>query len=215
MGFFGTFCATMIALLFGLFLVFGGYRFFLLLLPIWGFFFGFGVGASAITALLGDAFFGTVTSWVVGFILAVIFAVLSYLFYFVAVGVVAASLGYALGLGLMGLFGVGLNFFSWIVGVIVAAALVVVTYRFNLQKYVIIAGTAVLGASLIVATFLLGVENVELVQTVDNPIGYLFANHWFYSIIWLALVVAGVVLQLRVNKAYTIEEYNRWEEYAI
>jgi len=35
---------TVIALLFAAALIFGGYRFFLFLLPIWGFFFGFGLG---------------------------------------------------------------------------------------------------------------------------------------------------------------------------
>ncbi len=67
MGGFEVFCATMIALLFGLLLVFGGYRLFLLLLPIWGFFFGFGLGAQTMTWLLGEAFLGTVTGWIVGF----------------------------------------------------------------------------------------------------------------------------------------------------
>jgi len=38
-------CATMIGLLFGAVICFGGYRFFLILLPFWGFFFGFGLGA--------------------------------------------------------------------------------------------------------------------------------------------------------------------------
>lgn len=220
MDFFSTFCATMIALLFGLFLVFGGYRFFLLLLPIWGFFFGFGLGASSMTYLFGEAFFATITSWVVGFVVAVVFAVLSYLFYFIAVGVVAASLGYGLGLALMGLFGLNSGFLPWLVGVLLAIALVVVTYRFNLQKYVIIIATTVLGASAIVATFLIGVNGIagqtplEITRSLENPIGYLFANHWFYALIWLGLVVAGIVMQIRVNNSYTIAEYNRWDEYA-
>jgi len=42
--------------------VVGGYRFFIFLLPIWGFFFGFGLGAQAVQALFGDAFLSTVTS---------------------------------------------------------------------------------------------------------------------------------------------------------
>ena len=34
-------CMGLIGLLFGLAVVFGGYRLFIVLLPIWGFFFGF------------------------------------------------------------------------------------------------------------------------------------------------------------------------------
>ena len=102
---FELFCATLIALLFGAFVCFAGYRFFIILLPIWGFFFGFGLGAQAVQALLGDAFFGTVTSWAVGFIVALIFAVFSYLFYFFGVAILAGSLGYGLGVALMGAIG--------------------------------------------------------------------------------------------------------------
>ena len=40
---FQLFCMALIALLFGQALVFGGYRLFIFLLPIWGFFFGFGL----------------------------------------------------------------------------------------------------------------------------------------------------------------------------
>ena len=82
-------CVSMVAILFGALLAFGGYRFFLFLLPLWGFFFGFGLGAQTVQALLGEGFFGTVTGWVVGFVLALIFAVLSYLFYYFGVAILA------------------------------------------------------------------------------------------------------------------------------
>ena len=74
-------CVSILAILLGLAALFAGYRLFLLLLPIWGFFAGFFIGATAITLLLGDSFLVTVTGWVVGFILGLIFAILSYLFY--------------------------------------------------------------------------------------------------------------------------------------
>ena len=45
-------CMALIALVFGLLVVFGGYRLFLVLLPIWGFFAGFLVGSQAIHFLL-------------------------------------------------------------------------------------------------------------------------------------------------------------------
>ena len=212
MGGFEMFCVTMISLLFGLLLVFGGYRLFLLLLPIWGFFFGFGLGAQSMTMLFGEAFLGTVTGWVVGFFVGALMAVLSYLFYFVAVGVVAASIGYGIGIAIMGWIGSGASFINWVVGLVLAIALVVLTYMFNLQKYVIIIGTTLLGAGLIVATFLVGPEQIDLVRLAENPLGTLLANHWFYTLIFLTLLVAGIIVQSRINKSYTIAEYNRWDD---
>jgi len=109
-------CATLIALLMGLAICFGGYRLFLFLLPIWGFFFGFALGAETMQALFGVGFLATVTSWVVGFIVAAIFALLSYLFYAVGVALVAGSLGYALGAGFMNLINLDWNWLVWLVG---------------------------------------------------------------------------------------------------
>src|SRR5512138_3311751 len=99
--FFAMMCGGMIALLFGLALCFAGYRLFLVLLPIWGFFFGFGFGAQTVQALFGDAFLATITSWVVGFIVAAVFAVLAYLFYLAAVALLSFSLGYGAAIGLL------------------------------------------------------------------------------------------------------------------
>ena len=65
-------CMGLIALTFGLVVIFGGYRLFLVLLPIWGFFVGFLLGAQAIQALLGEALLITVTSWIVGFVVGAI-----------------------------------------------------------------------------------------------------------------------------------------------
>ncbi|MGD8586106.1 MAG: hypothetical protein PVJ75_12205, partial [Chloroflexota bacterium] len=74
-------CTTLIALFVGAAICFGGYRWFLILLPVWGFFFGFGLGAQSIQILLGVGFLATVSGWLVGFIVGLLFAVLSYLFY--------------------------------------------------------------------------------------------------------------------------------------
>ena len=71
-------CAGIIVMLFGLAMTFAGYRLFLYLLPIWGFFFGLMFGAQTIQALLGSSFLGDVTSWIVGFLAGAVFAVLSY-----------------------------------------------------------------------------------------------------------------------------------------
>ena len=109
-----------------------------MLLPIWGFFFGFGLGAQTVQVIFGDAFLATVTSWVVGFIVAAIFAVLAYLFYIVAVAIVSFSLGYSVAVGLLTALGMRLlGFIVWLIGRGGGAALAFVVLRFNIQKIVI------------------------------------------------------------------------------
>lgn len=206
-------CMTVIALLFAAALIFGGYRFFLFLLPIWGFFFGFGLGAQAVQALFSNGLFATVTSWVVGFIVAVLFALLAYFFYAGAVAVAAGALGYLLGVGLMDLFGLtGLSFITFLVAIILAAGLIVITFRFNLQKYIIIAATAIGGAGLAVGVILLGVGGATLIQLAEHPVRLLWQTSPFMAIVFVLLAVAGIVVQIQANRRFEIETYDRFSE---
>jgi hypothetical protein len=210
---FELFCITVIALLFATALIFGGYRFFLFLLPIWGFFFGFGLGASAVQALFNTGLLATVTSWVVGFIVAVVFALISYFFYAAAVGVAAGILGYMLGVGFMDLIGLnGLEFITFVVATLVGIAAVIVTFRFNLQKYAIIAATSIGGAAAAVGVIMMGVEGVSLLQLAESPLRLLWQASPFMFIVFLLLAVAGIVVQIQANRRFEIQSYNRLAE---
>jgi hypothetical protein len=202
----------MIALFIGTVICFGGYRFFLFLLPIWGFFFGLGLGANSVQLILGEAFLGTVTGWVVGFFVGLIFAVLSYLFYAFAVAILAGSLGYSIGVGIMGWIfnNPDTGFIAWLVGVVLAVVLILVTFRFNLAKYVIIVATSLGGAAAVIATLALGVEGLALLDLARNPIQTLLDSSFWWALFFLVLAAFGIVTQIQVNRAYTIEEYNRY-----
>ena len=126
-------CMATIALLFGLAVVFMGYRLFLVLLPIWGFFAGFVLGAQTIDFLFNTGLFATVTGWVVGFFVGLIFAVLSYLFYFIAVGIVSFSLGYGATVGILAWIGLDTGFLIWIIAVVVG--IVVALWRLRASIY--------------------------------------------------------------------------------
>ena len=88
---------AILAVVIGLAFCFGGWRFFLLLLPIWGFVVGFGLGSEVVRAIFNDGTFATLLSWIVGFVFAVVFAVLSYLYYYAAIAILAGMVGYAIG----------------------------------------------------------------------------------------------------------------------
>jgi hypothetical protein len=203
-------CITLIALLFGSAVCFGGYRLFLFLLPVWGFFFGFGLGAQTVQLLFGQGFLATITGWVVGFVAALLFAVLSYLFYNFAVGMIAGSLGYGLGVGLVGIFSDNLNLISWLVGLALGLAVIVLTFRFNLAKYIIIGTTALGGAAATIGTLVLGVENVQLLALTENPVRTMLDGSFIWTLLFLVMVVTGIVAQLRANRHIEIEAYNRF-----
>lgn len=200
-------CITLIALLFGTIIAFGGYRWFIVLLPLLAFFFGFGLGAQAVHALIGDAFLGTVIGWIVGFVVALIFAVLSYLFYAFAVALIGASLGYGLGYALMSWIGFDGALIPFIVGVVLAVIVAFVTLRYNLAKYVIITATAVAGSAMAIGTLAAGVEGVELARLSGNPLGVLFGDNIIWGILFVLMALAGIFVQLQASRAWMAEPY--------
>jgi hypothetical protein len=201
-------CGGLIASLFGALMCFFGYRLFLFLLPIWGFFFGLWLGAQSMQALFGTGFFSTVTSWVVGFVVGLIFALLSYLFYVAAVAIMAGSLGYMLTVGLLQAVGLEMGFLVWLIGIVVAVVFVVVTLVFNLQKWVIIIATSVAGAAAVFGAFYAMFNPYS--DLVENPIKAFLSESPVLMILTIVLAIAGILFQYRANRKYTIESYDRW-----
>ncbi|MCU0502920.1 MAG: DUF4203 domain-containing protein [Anaerolineae bacterium] len=208
--FFALACAGMIGILFGLVLCFAGYRFFLILLPIWGFFFGFGFGLQTMQALLGDGSLATITSWVVGFVVALVFAVLAYLFYIAAVAIIAGSLGYSIATGLLLAIGMNMNFIVWLIGIVAGVALAVVVLKFNVQKWVIIIATGILGAGVIVGSFMLMFAPKAL-EAMQNPVKAVLNTSPLLAILMIVVAVIGIIGQFKASSMYTVASYNRWD----
>ena len=202
-----TVLAVLFAAILGLAFLLWGYRIFLVMLPIWGFFAGFWLGAAGIALFLGQGFLATVTGWVVGFILGVIGAVLSYLFYGGFVLIVAAMVGAGLASTILTAMGITTGWIIAIVALVTAAIVAVATLVFNLQKYVIILLTSLGGADLIVLAgmLLFGVVTLTDVQGGGNLLTPVFKESWLAVLAWVVLAVVGFFRQVRTNRAFTFE----------
>ena len=209
--FFALMVGGIIALLFGSVLLLAGYRFFLFLLPILGFVFGFGLGAQAVQAIFGDAFLSTVTSWVVGFGVALVFAVLSYLFYFAAVAIVGGALGYALAVGLLQAIGLNFGFVVWLVGLVAAVVVGVGVLVLNVQKWVVILATAILGSGVIVGCFLF-LFGGPAAQVLQNPVRVALQASPWWTLAFVILAVVGIVGQFQTTKQFEVAAYDRSAE---
>jgi Domain of unknown function (DUF4203) len=207
----GTLLAGGILLFLGSLVAFAGYRLFLVLLPIYGFFFGLSFGAHSVQALFGDGFLSTTTSWVVGFFAGLLFALLSYLFWVFAVALVAGSLGYALVAGFFSLFDADLDVVVWIVGVAVGILFGVAALALNLQKAIVIIATALLGAWTIVGTFLFMFTPATPESIAESGAKMILDDHPLWFLIFAVVAAIGMIFQFQMNRTYEIERYNRWE----
>lgn len=206
----GNIVGAMVLLFLGWILAFAGYRLFLILLPIYGFFVGISIGAHSVQALFGDGFLSTTTSWVVGFFVGLIFAVLSYLFWVAAVAIVAGSLGYAIVAGLFSLLEADLDVLVWIIGVVVGVVFAIAALVLNLQKAVIIVSTAVMGAWTVVGTFLFLLGGSSPEELAETGARMILRDHPLWYVIFGVVAVVGALFQFRVNREYEMERYNRW-----
>jgi hypothetical protein len=200
------------AILIGLAFVFAGFRFFLILLPIWGFFAGFVFGADIVTQLFGNGFLATTTSWVVGLVLAVVFAVLSYLYYWFAVIFLGGSAGYALGIGLMAWLGLHDGFFVFLVGAVFAVIVALAFIVLRVPKYLILAVTAFGGAFAAVTGVALILGRVPLADMAGGIVGSFINDSlsWVWVLAALVLGIIGFVYQMQTTarvEAAVISDY--------
>jgi hypothetical protein len=208
--FFTLAVTAVIALFFGAALVFAGYRFFLVLLPVVGFLLGFAMGAQLIQALFGGGFLATLAGWLTGFVVALVFAVSSYVFYLGAVAIVGGALGYALATGLLMALGVDFGLLVWTVGVVAWLVIGAGVVLLNVQKYAVIAATALLGAGVIVGTFLFLFGGPPPAELTQNPVRHVLQASPFWMLVFLALAALGAVAQFVTTRHWEIDTYNRW-----
>jgi hypothetical protein len=191
---------SIFALLIGALWAFFGFRFFLILLPIWGFFVGFLAGAQGMTALFGDGFLATVTGWVVGFVLGIVFAILSYLYYWVAVVLLGGTIGYALGSGVMAaLLDTTDGILVVAAGLIVAVLFGIGTALLRAPKYLVIVLSAFGGSAAIVAGALLLLDKIELGGMQYGIVAAaitVIESEIIWLIVWAVIGAAGVVYQM-------------------
>jgi hypothetical protein len=187
----------LIALGIGAAFTFYGFKFFLVLLPLWAFVVGFAGGAQAVSSLFGEGFLSTVTGWVVGFLLGAGFAVISYLWYWAAIVLLGGGLGYTIGVGLMSLINVH-GFLAVVIGVIFGAAFAVGAILLRAPRILVVISTALGGSATIVAGALLIIGRISVDSLNNGILGSILQDNWFWFAAWVAIAALGVVYQARM-----------------
>lgn len=191
----------------GALMLFSGYILARILLPLWGFFAGFTIGAAGAADAFNTAFIGTTMGIVVGLIVGFVFALCAYFFYSLAVVLLGASLGYWVGTGLLSLIGIDKGFISALVGIALGIVFAVATIGFNAAKYLLIALTSFAGGLAIIKGLLLAFGKIERtsldyitnVQTIEN--------NTFWLIALVILFIIGLIVQIKTTKKTTLDSW--------
>jgi Domain of unknown function (DUF4203) len=186
-----------IAILVGAALCFRGYLLMRIIIPIWGAFAGFVLGAGLV-ATGDDGFLRTGLAWAVGFGFALVFGLLAYLYYEFSVLLTMASIGFVLGVSLMTALGVDWQWLVVLVGIVVGVVLATLAIVGELPMLLLTVLSSMAGASLILGGIALLTSAVELEQLGENGTITETINRgpWWF-ILFGGLTVVGIVLQVR------------------
>ncbi len=185
----------LVAILVGAVFCFRGYFAMRVIIPVWGAFAGFMLGAGIVSSSTGDNFLSTALAWIVGLAVAVVFGLIAYLYYAVAVVLGMAAIGFVLGTGLMAFLGVRWSWVIILVGVITAGVLAFVAIVGNMPMVLLTLLTALAGATVITSGIMLLVGAVD---TDDFDAGGTTASvndDWWWYAIYVGLAVVGIISQ--------------------
>lgn len=188
----------------GALLCFGGYRFLMVMLPVWTFFGGLWLGAKGTHVLLGEGFLATTTGLTIGLVLGVVLALFSWQFYQVGVALIAGIVGAWFSSGILQLMGFETGFFPALIALICAIVVAVLTYLQGWQRYLIIGLSALAGANSLVLAILLWLGRVSPkgLLGAGSAIRPILSDSWLWSLLWVAIAIAGILVQLRSYRRY-------------
>lgn len=200
-----TLLLGILALAIGAAVCFAGYKFFLWLLPLFGFVAGFWIGSAALTELFGSGFLVDVTGWVVGAVCGVILAIGSYFFWYIAIVALAGAVGAWLGEGVMTAIGFDGGLLTFLVAMAVGVVFVVIAIALRFPKWAVLGLTALGGAGTAVSGLLLILGQIDTAAIQDGPFSAAWSAGPIWAIITLVVAVAGFLAQDRSTKDFEID----------
>jgi hypothetical protein len=200
----------LLAIVIGAAFCFRGYLALQIVIPIWGALAGFSAGAGLIAGITGDGFLSTTLGWIVGIITAVVFAVLAYLFYAVAVVIAMGAIGFMIGTSVLYALDVDWQWLVVLVGIAVGVLLAVLAIVADLPMIVLVVLSAIGGASAVVGGLMLVFGAVDT-GDFDGDVMHRADHGWWWYTIYVVLVVAGIMLQVRAAERMKMSVRDAWE----
>jgi hypothetical protein len=184
------------ATLVGAVFCFAGHVALRVVIPLWGAMSGFVIGSGLVASLADQTYLGTLLGWLVGIAVGMVFGGLAYLFYEVSVTVAMSGIGFALGTGAMVALGVEWSWVIVFVGIAAGLALAIAAIAADMPMLLLVWLSALGGAVTIVGGLMLLVGTIDLHDVGASTTDRLH-DSWGWYLVYVALVVAGLIVQLR------------------
>lgn len=200
----------LVAVLVGALFCFRGYLTMRLVIPIWGAFVGFSVGAGAVAAITGDHLLAGAAAWIAGVVVAIVFSSLAYLYYEISVAVAMAGIGFMLGSSLMVALNVRWTWLIILVGVVVALALGVAAIVGDLPMIILTILTATAGATAVVAGLMLLVGTLDANDLDRADVVAVIHDEPAWWLLYALIAVLGIIAQTRQLRSMEHSLRDQW-----
>jgi hypothetical protein len=176
---------------------FWGYFAMRLVIPIWGFFAGFMLGAGATAWIDNSQFLSTVLGWVLGFFIGLLFAVIAYLFYEIAIVLAFAAIGFTFGADLMIALNIDWEWFIVLIGIAVGILFGIFAAVVQLPMAVLVVFSTIAGALTMTGGLMLVFNKVNIADFDNNKVVDLINDSWWWWMIAFVLAILGFVAQMK------------------
>ena len=189
-----------VAALIGVALVLRGYATIRAIISLFGGLVGFVIGAAVVAQVTHTPLFQSQASLIGGAIGAVVFGLLAFFVYKVAMIGGLAAIGFTLGTSLMVALHVDNRAASLVAGILAALALAVVAWRLDLPGLILVILTVLTGASVTTLGTMLALGRVGPTGLGQASIAAVFADGWGWYALYVGLLILGIVSQRRYLK---------------
>lgn len=181
----------------GILFCFRGYAALRIIIPLWGAFAGFILGAGLVSGADGGGFLRTGLAWFVGILVGLVFGLLAYLYYEVSIVLAMGANGFTLGTSLVVALGAE---WSWVIvlgGVVFAVLLALLAIVGNLPGVILLVLGALGGSAAIVAGAMLLADVIDTENMNSATVTQEMDASWLWTALFVGLAILGIVSQLR------------------
>lgn len=165
------------------------------LLAVWGGFVGFAFGAGLASRIEDVEYLTTPLGWILGILIAILFAALAYLYYAVSIVIAMAAMGFVIGGTIATAFGATADWVIVLVGAAGGVVLAILAIAGNLPQILLIVVSSLAGAALIIGGIMLLVGTVDTLNLTTGEATAEQHPAWFIAFAIVAVI--GIVVQFR------------------
>lgn len=193
--------AGLLAVGVGIVLCLAGYWTLRLLLSVWAGVVGFGLGSALGAWIDDDSYLASTLGWIIGLVLALLFAALAYLYYAVAIVVSLGTMGFTLGAAVTAAAGVTWDWVIVTIGLGCGVALGLLAIAARLPMILLVSLSAFAGAAIVVTGLMLLTGVLDTADFDSATVTETIDERWGWSLALVVIAVCGIAAQLRHVRA--------------